>query len=638
MSVVLSPAGAVAQPVAQRSFPIQLFEPAMGTDTLLTLEPGTVAPHLGFSLGLWLNYQKDPLTLSVALPSGNPMLGGETSKMMSVVDHQLTTDLVGAVGLHHRWLKAQIGLHLPIHMMISGKSAQSEVGGELDATMVGDLHLQLKVALFANRRGFSLAFSPIITFPSSCLSAGRPCDEKGAYGGDPNLTFRPRFTADFRRERLIIAANLGLLVRQDSMFYSTTIGDRLLYGLGAGFDVHRRVQVMGELLGQIGFTAGGCRVADGGIEICDDPDAGSSDNFPMELALGGRFKVTHGVSLTGGLGVGLIRGIGSPAVRAFAGITWAPDYTDSDHDGVYDAQDQCPSMAEDRDGFQDEDGCPDPNNDGDLLPDAQDQCPDEAEDMDNFQDGDGCPDPDNDQDGILDGADKCPYEAENKNGIDDEDGCPDIPDKDNDGISNVYDKCPLEAEDIDNFQDSDGCPDPDNDEDGVPDSLDKCPDHAEDKDGYQDEDGCPDLDDDGDGVPNTKDRCPTKKETINGIMDHDGCPDRGRAKVLLKRDRLELIKPITFNKPRRKLPRAARKLLDQVALTLNANPQIKGIQIEVSPRRDVEGGREHALRHANMIRNYLMRGGVDGGRLKAVAAPEAQGTKMMVFFFYQKSP
>ena len=98
---------------------------------------------------------------------------------------------------------------------------------------------------------------------------------------------------------------------------------------------------------------------------------------------------------------------------------------DNDGDGIPDAQDKCPKEAEDKDGFQDDDGCPDPDNDGDGIPDAADKCPNEAEDKDGFQDDDGCPDPDNDSDGVPDADDKCPDEPETKNGFQDEDGCPD---------------------------------------------------------------------------------------------------------------------------------------------------------------------------------------------------------------------
>ena len=39
---------------------------------------------------------------------------------------------------------------------------------------------------------------------------------------------------------------------------------------------------------------------------------------------------------------------------------------DTDGDGIPDEIDRCPLDAEDKDGFQDEDGCPDADNDGDY--------------------------------------------------------------------------------------------------------------------------------------------------------------------------------------------------------------------------------------------------------------------------------
>ncbi|HLL22497.1 MAG TPA: OmpA family protein, partial [Kofleriaceae bacterium] len=55
----------------------------------------------------------------------------------------------------------------------------------------------------------------------------------------------------------------------------------------------------------------------------------------------------------------------------------------------------------------------------DGIADKIDACPNDAEDKDNFEDDDGCPDPDNDKDGVLDGDDKCPNEP----GVP-PDGCP----------------------------------------------------------------------------------------------------------------------------------------------------------------------------------------------------------------------
>jgi OOP family OmpA-OmpF porin len=67
----------------------------------------------------------------------------------------------------------------------------------------------------------------------------------------------------------------------------------------------------------------------------------------------------------------------------------------------------------------------DGDRDGDGYADADDACPDRAEDHDGHDDKDGCPDIDNDGDQVLDVADKCATVFETYNGFEDDDGCPD---------------------------------------------------------------------------------------------------------------------------------------------------------------------------------------------------------------------
>ncbi len=133
-------------------------------------------------------------------------------------------------------------------------------------------------------------------------------------------------------------------------------------------------------------------------------------------------------------------------------------FKDQDKDGIEDKFDLDPLHKEDFDGFQDNDGAPDPDNDNDGIPDLKDKAPNDPEDIDGYRDNDGIPDLDNDGDKIKD----------------------------------IDDKCPNTPEDFDDFEDLDGCPDFDNDKDGIPDSLDQCPNWAEDFNGYLDDDGCPD--------------------------------------------------------------------------------------------------------------------------------------------------
>ena len=56
-----------------------------------------------------------------------------------------------------------------------------------------------------------------------------------------------------------------------------------------------------------------------------------------------------------------------------------------------------------------------------TIGNLDDRCPMDAEDRDGFEDADGCPDPDNDRDGVLDARDSCPNNPEDKDGLEDED-------------------------------------------------------------------------------------------------------------------------------------------------------------------------------------------------------------------------
>jgi outer membrane protein OmpA-like peptidoglycan-associated protein len=64
------------------------------------------------------------------------------------------------------------------------------------------------------------------------------------------------------------------------------------------------------------------------------------------------------------------------AERGFVEVA-RPAPGDRDGDGFLDPKDKCPDQAENFQGFEDDDGCPDPDNDKDTVPDIKDQCPNE---------------------------------------------------------------------------------------------------------------------------------------------------------------------------------------------------------------------------------------------------------------------
>jgi outer membrane protein OmpA-like peptidoglycan-associated protein len=246
---------------------------------------------------------------------------------------------------------------------------------------------------------------------------------------------------------------------------------------------------------------------------------------------------------------------------------------DSDLDGIVDDLDKCPLVAEDKDGFQDSDGCVDLDNDGDGIPDLKDTCANEAEDYDQFKDDDGCPDPDNDGDGVLDATDKCPDKPETKNGYLDDDGCPDEMDADGDGIPDAKDRCPKEKEDKDGFADDDGCPEPDNDGDGILDARDKCPNQAEIKNGIDDEDGCPD--DLAPAVKKLFDATVTSLEFKGAALQKSGDATlEPLLELLLEHEKLQVETAVQASDA----SDAARKLAEQRAQSVRAWFEDKGIE------------------------------------------------------------
>ncbi len=111
--------------------------------------------------------------------------------------------------------------------------------------------------------------------------------------------------------------------------------------------------------------------------------------------------------------------------------------------------------------------------DNDGIPDARDGAPLEAEDKDGFEDEDGIPDPIHPPDaGATGGGGKKGKPEEEPAGGG---GTTAKADLDKDGVLDVFDLCPEGAEDVDTFEDGDGCPDRDNDQDALPDSSDPCP-------------------------------------------------------------------------------------------------------------------------------------------------------------------
>jgi outer membrane protein OmpA-like peptidoglycan-associated protein len=409
----------------------RLFRPAVDTKGHFTVDSTPVLPHLNISLALmldfgfngWLAVEQD----------------GEEGYDNTYIERYITTMLAFNLGL---WDRVVVGLQIPM-IITGGKKlgfSEEEDGpairrGWSTKGTFGDIAIHAKFHI--TRANFHpVGIGAVIQYqaPSgkSELLTGEP--GAGAVSGKLILDVEP---ASWYRAalnggvRYAINAEQDNYLRWDARDHTVNpqgdlllfhYGPMLTFGLGQSFGVWPGlmdfvIEIYGtQLMTQMS-----------GMEYLSLEAAGGF-KFYIEANSYLLAGYAHGIP-TGATGEGY--GFQSVEHRMFLGFAFEPSMPDRDGDGIADANDACPDEPEDRDGFEDSDGCPDLDNDKDGIPDTEDQCPLVPEDKDGDRDEDGCPeepaDPtaDRDNDRIPDVDDKCPEKPETYNGKEDEDGCPD---------------------------------------------------------------------------------------------------------------------------------------------------------------------------------------------------------------------
>ena len=414
------------------------FEPWYGQGTsMLNVGKTDLLGHLKPSFGFFYHLS-DGLVQEHRVAAD----GSESTHDVLGTSHKL--ELSAALGLFD-WV--DVGLVAPLVLtqdLAPTASVQTDAQGGFS---VQDMRLTVRGRFLRpeDAAGFGLG---------AAVTAYVPTGEEGQLTGDGGFRLEPKLLADWRHDSgFAVALNLGVQLRPKRTVLNVVSSRSLRWSLGAQAPLGvQGLTALATVAGTVPFEAG---------RDPKDLSKAASDlrSQPMEADLALQYVLApqHMVFTLGG-GTALSPGLGAPRWRVFAGVAYTPMEADRDGDGIVDSEDRCPDDPEDRDGFEDADGCPDPDNDQDGIVDVKDKCPNEPEDKDGFEDAGGCPDPDNDQDGLLDDQDKCPNTPEDLDGFQDEDGCPD-PDNDGDGIPDVKDTCPNKPETVNRFEDEDGCPD-----------------------------------------------------------------------------------------------------------------------------------------------------------------------------------
>ncbi len=439
-----------------RAADAQLFKPAMDLYGVFTVDAGRMPDPFQWGVKAALNVANEPISL--------PLIGSPSGGSTAPVDYNLTLDIQAFMGvtkwlsigmtasLAHQWLGNAFDLDNPYGF--AANEPKSNMNWLGDSTAAGDLRVQAKFGFF-DIKGFAMA---------ALLSGIAPLGDEAAFIGEKKGAGQADLAFSYHHPRVMAAVNVGYVLRGKEEILEPVaaasgerhvmleINDELAWGAGMKIGIVERLAFGLEVFGRVPLLARGPK------------------DLPMEALAGLFVKATENLSFAAGGGAGIgrylrrdgIKPLGrTPTWRFFALVTLSPK-----------AGAAAPKLAKD--------------SDGDGIPDAEDTCPKQAEDQDGFEDVDGCPDLDNDQDGIRDDLDKCPNQTEDLDGFQDADGCPDL-DNDGDGIADIKDRCPNQPEDMDGFKDQDGCPDLDNDGDGIADNKDRCPDEP----GPESNNGCP---------------------------------------------------------------------------------------------------------------------------------------------------
>jgi outer membrane protein OmpA-like peptidoglycan-associated protein len=373
--------------------------------SVLNVYGGRTLGRGAYSLGLAASYGRKPLSIESA----------DGEHLGDLVGSVGTLQVLGAYGIVDRF---EVGVALPFHRNSAGSDFATTPPAAVSAATLqdsevafGDIRVVPRVGLLRQDgdRGVNLGLAATLWLPTGGDSA---------YAGE-SFRVEPRFALDYQARSWLVAFNVGYLIRQAAEVLGSTLDDQVRLGAGADIGLGSVVHLLGEVNAHLNVL-----VDDFGAE-----DVTSEALIGLRLQTQGGF----GVQLAGG--PGLTRGLNAPMYRVVAAIGFEgrpappePDpetepELDADGDAIVDIADRCPQDAEDRDSFQDDDGCPDTDNDSDGLVDTEDRCPLQPEDHDAFQDNDGCPDTDNDADSIADAQDACPSEA----GPPATNGCPQPP-------------------------------------------------------------------------------------------------------------------------------------------------------------------------------------------------------------------
>lgn len=353
---------------ADTGFSVERFTPAPGNTSFLSMDHADALPHGAMSFTASASLMSRPIALREL----------DDDDLATVpVDNRLGLDLSFAYGLGARF---QAGIALPVVVYQDGDRLRDigldETG--LARSALGDIRLHGKARVLGRSgwRGPAAAVGVDMTLPTGN-------DEH--FAGERGVIVGVRAMGSWRHQWFSAGMNAGVRLRTERAVLLSPArphNHEWWATWGAAVALPTSARYAASLLAEYALV------------IADKSSGSARGPSPGEWRVGARLSLCTGLSFTVGGGAGTTPDdVGSPAWRLLGSVRYdTSSVTDIDRDGIEDGRDQCRQQAEDRDGFEDVDGCPDNDNDNDGYPDFADDCPDAAEDYDGHRDVDGCPD------------------------------------------------------------------------------------------------------------------------------------------------------------------------------------------------------------------------------------------------------
>lgn len=293
----------------------------------------TVLSPTAFEKGAWyasglFEYGNDVLVLHQVLDNGE-------EREVTALGGLGALNLGAGYALHER---VRLEIAMPVVPMSSGLDGSNGFA-------LGDLRMGVTVPVFQSE-GLGVAVAPWLDLPTG---------DEVAFLGRAGVGGGLKAAAAYQAGDWTLAGSAGMALQKAMELKNLNGADQVQLGLSAAWAATEKRGLTAELL----------------LAPATVKNVASGAGFPAEARLASRHGVSDGSHVVWGVAKGVSAGVGAADWRLFLGGGFgsheeaAPAViaavVDADQDGIEDGVDACPAEAENKNGYKDEDGCPDVN-------------------------------------------------------------------------------------------------------------------------------------------------------------------------------------------------------------------------------------------------------------------------------------